>query len=176
MPPKAAQNDADASKALATRPAQEDAAKVTKPGKGSGKRGRPKMDPALRKTQVYVPTGRPRGRPPKDPSQKKAPAAPKTAAAPAAPGAARGRGRPPGSTKKAAAAVASTSVAAAVASVTAAVSAARTSAAAAAGAKVPGKRGRKSKATLEAERLAREAALVEAGGGGDNGADDAAEH
>ncbi|CAK7207317.1 hypothetical protein SEUCBS139899_010127 [Sporothrix eucalyptigena] len=141
MPPKAAAAQDDASKTHTSRPAQEDTAKITKTGKGSGKRGRPKMDPALRKTQVYVPTGRPRGRPPKDPSQKKAPAAPKV---PSTPGAGRGRGRPAGSTKKAA-----TSAATAVASVAAAVSAAKST---------PGKRGRKSKATLEAERLEKEAA------------------
>ena len=59
------------------RSGPEATAKVTKPatGKGSGRRGRPRMDPALRKTKPYVPTGRPRGRPPKDPSQRKTPAA-----------------------------------------------------------------------------------------------------
>lgn len=40
--------------------------------KGNGKRGRPKMDPSLKKTPtVYVPTGGKRGRPKKDPSLKK---------------------------------------------------------------------------------------------------------
>ncbi|OAA64636.1 high mobility group protein [Niveomyces insectorum RCEF 264] len=94
MPPKAVFDAADAT----TRPAQEEAAKVTKPGKGSGKRGRPKMDPSLRKSQVYVPTGRPRGRPPKSAAQKKATAASKPAS-----GAGRGRGRPAGSGSKKAA-------------------------------------------------------------------------
>ena len=42
--------------------------------KGTGKRGRPKMDPALKKTPtVYVPTGGKRGRPRKDPSELKTP-------------------------------------------------------------------------------------------------------
>ena len=42
--------------------------------KGTGKRGRPKMDPALRKTPtVYVPTGGKRGRPRKDPNTLQAP-------------------------------------------------------------------------------------------------------
>ncbi|CAK7268221.1 hypothetical protein SEPCBS57363_002987 [Sporothrix epigloea] len=146
MPPKAASRDGDATVAKTTRPVQEDAAKVTKTGKGTGKRGRPKMDPALRKTQPYVPTGRPRGRPPKDPSKPKAPAAPK---APSEAGKAvrsgPGRGRPIGLTKKPI-----TSTATAVASVAAALSAARNSSS---------KRDRKSKATMEAERSQAEAAL-----------------
>ncbi|CAK7562771.1 MAG: hypothetical protein SEPTF4163_000624 [Sporothrix epigloea] len=144
MPPQAASQDGDASMVKTTRPSQEDAAKITKTGKGTGKRGRPKMDPALRKTQPYVPTGRPRGRPPKDPSNPKAPATPK---APPDVGKAvqsgLGRGRPVGSTKKPI-----TSTAAAVASVVAALSAARNSST---------KRGCKSKATLEAERSQTEA-------------------
>lgn len=81
-------------KARAGRPPKEDEAKVTKP-KGTGRRGRPPMDPALRKTVAYVPTGRPRGRPPKDPSQKKS----ATAATKAKPKGAAGpgrRGRKPG--------------------------------------------------------------------------------
>lgn len=39
---------------------------------GTGKRGRPKMDPSLKKTvEVYVKTGGKRGRPKKDPSELK---------------------------------------------------------------------------------------------------------
>jgi hypothetical protein len=39
---------------------------------GTGKRGRPKMDPKLKKiNEIYVPTGGKRGRPSKDPLQKK---------------------------------------------------------------------------------------------------------
>jgi hypothetical protein len=39
---------------------------------GTGKRGRPKMDPSLKKTPtVYVKTGGKRGRPAKDPSERK---------------------------------------------------------------------------------------------------------
>jgi len=46
--------------------------KAAKKLKSSGKRGRPKMDPSLKKTPtVYVKTGGKRGRPKKDPSQLK---------------------------------------------------------------------------------------------------------
>lgn len=87
---------APASKPTRTpRPAKEAEAKVTKPatGKGSGRRGRPRLDPAERKTQPYVPTGRPRGRPPKDPSQRKSAAATEKPAKPYVP-TGRPRGRP----------------------------------------------------------------------------------
>lgn len=48
------------------------AAKEILGDKPKGKRGRPKMDPALKKTvEVYVPTGGKRGRPKMDPSLKK---------------------------------------------------------------------------------------------------------
>jgi hypothetical protein len=50
---------------------KEKAAKILK-RTGTGKRGRPKMDPALKKTPtVYVKTGGKRGRPAKDPSERK---------------------------------------------------------------------------------------------------------
>ncbi|CAK7270562.1 hypothetical protein SEPCBS119000_004152 [Sporothrix epigloea] len=147
MPPKAAAvEDGEAPKIKPMRPAQEDAAKVTKTGKGSGKRGRPKMDPALRKTQDYVPTGRPRGRPPKDPTKQAAPATQKAPpAAGTSAGSSHGRGRLAGSTKKAI-----TSTATAVATVVAALSAARN---------VAMQRGHRSKAIPEAERSPKEAAV-----------------
>jgi hypothetical protein len=54
-------------------------AKAEKIRKSSGKRGRPKMDPSLKKTPtVYVKTGGKRGRPKKDPSQLKSVAYVKT--------------------------------------------------------------------------------------------------
>ena len=50
---------------------KEKAAKIRE-SKGTGKRGRPKMDPSLKKTPVvYVKTGGKRGRPKMDPSLKK---------------------------------------------------------------------------------------------------------
>lgn len=66
-----------------SRSAGEATAKVTKRG-----RGRPPMDPSQRKTKAYVPTGKPRGRPPGS-GKKTAKAA---AAKPKVEG--RGRGRP----------------------------------------------------------------------------------
>lgn len=66
-----------------SRSAGEFTAKVTKRG-----RGRPPMDPSQRKTKAYVPTGKPRGRPPGT-GKKTAKAA---TAKPKVEG--RGRGRP----------------------------------------------------------------------------------
>lgn len=55
---------------------KEKAAKILKTG---GKRGRPKMDPSLKKTvEAYVKTGGKRGRPKKDPSELKSVAYVKT--------------------------------------------------------------------------------------------------
>ena len=65
----------DATPSKPARSAGEASAKVTKP-KSTGKRGRPPMDPSQRKTpKVYVPTGKPRGRPKGSGKKKGTPAA-----------------------------------------------------------------------------------------------------